>query len=470
MRITPAVAEWLHRPDSTPRPPQGAGPAAWICVAGTGDLKLSPAELGAADMVGRCLADVSFGMITGGWAGVDHVAARAFWERLAELGVESPETYLQHIVPHGKPPDFQRGTTRYVGEDPALFEASVSFADAVVIIGGRGATGKVGETALRRGIPVIPIRNTGGDADRLHKQILERWPDHAPFPIDREEFAAATTAGKNLPESLRRILRMLPGRRRIAIALTESVLRIASEILIRDQPAQFGPWVTSRIEHTLGVTPEFRLGRYQVRNAEFFEFARRGGYADAALWHPAAPRDDFRCKDRAMWGPADWESGMKFPADEADRPVTGICCYEAEAFCAWLNQAEAVPGWEWRLPSEDMWEYAARMRSGTGPTPYPWGERFENDRCNCTRTGLHRTSKVGSFPDGNSPDGCADLAGNVWEFVDPRGTPGDKCVLRGGSFRNSEYEVQSHLRLFGVPRDHRPVDFGFRCALVRMDY
>ncbi len=57
-----------------------------------------------------------------------------------------------------------------------------------------------------------------------------------------------------------------------------------------------------------------------------------------------------------------------------------------------------------------------------------------------------------------------DLAGNVWEFVDAADQPAAACALRGGSFVNSRVEVKSTLRLFGVPREHRAHDFGFRCA------
>jgi formylglycine-generating enzyme required for sulfatase activity len=60
------------------------------------------------------------------------------------------------------------------------------------------------------------------------------------------------------------------------------------------------------------------------------------------------------------------------------------------------------------------------------------------------------------------------MAGNVWEFVDAP-DQGLHCVLRGGSFVNNDQEVRADVRLWGVLRDHRPHDFGFRCALVRND-
>jgi hypothetical protein len=58
------------------------------------------------------------------------------------------------------------------------------------------------------------------------------------------------------------------------------------------------------------------------------------------------------------------------------------------------------------------------------------------------------------------------MAGNVWEFVVAEKQEQWSCVLKGGSFRNNRDEVKSSLRLFGVPREHRPPDFGFRLSKV----
>ncbi len=61
------------------------------------------------------------------------------------------------------------------------------------------------------------------------------------------------------------------------------------------------------------------------------------------------------------------------------------------------------------------------------------------------------------------------MAGNAWEFVQSRDMGSLWCALRGGSFRNNRHEVRTSLRLFGVRRDHRPPDFGIRCAQVRAE-
>jgi toxoflavin biosynthesis protein ToxD len=114
----------------------------------------------------------------------------------------------------------------------------------------------------------------------------------------------------------------------------------------------------------------------------------------------------------------------------ADHPATGLTREQAEAYCAWLGA---------RLPTGDEWEAAARGGDGR---PFPWGETFDPERCNCADSGWGWTVPVDAHPAGAGPFGTEQQAGNVWEWVADRGDDG-WGVVRGGSYLDTAWGVRA---------------------------
>jgi len=145
-------------------------------------------------------------------------------------------------------------------------------------------------------------------------------------------------------------------------------------------------------QHQLSL-PAYAIGKFPVTNAEYHFYVKqtRTTVSPKAGWELASV-------------------GQAPPPDKLDHPVVGVSWDEAAAYCVWLSQ---VSGRRYRLPTEAEWEKAAR--GADDARCYPWGDDFAPDRCN---TGSRDTAPVTAHaPAGNSPFGCADMAGNVWEWT-----------------------------------------------------
>lgn len=145
----------------------------------------------------------------------------------------------------------------------------------------------------------------------------------------------------------------------------------------------------------------------------------------------------------------------KIPEEaEAGRPVRNVSPEEASRFC------ESVGG---RLPSADEWVFAA---AGVAGRRYPWGNTglvcrratFGLTQGPCASGGLG-PDLTGARPDGATPEGVLDLAGNVAEWTRERD---GSFSARGGSYRS---ELAGELKTWASEaRQTRAPYVGFRCA------
>jgi formylglycine-generating enzyme required for sulfatase activity len=201
--------------------------------------------------------------------------------------------------------------------------------------------------------------------------------------------------------------------------------------------------------------PDYWIGKYPVTNREYQAFIEDGGYQTRAYWTEA---EWERKGDRTQPEPEPKGWGKK--SEDPQLPVVWVIWYEAMAYCRWLSE---VTGKQYRLPCEAEWEKAARGMDGR---IWPWGDEWDPGKCNTFEKAPHTTTPVGSYsPQGDSPYGCADMAGNVWEWTSSllkdypyRADDGREAldassyrVLRGGSFRSKARYARCAYR-----EDYRP--------------
>jgi iron(II)-dependent oxidoreductase len=191
--------------------------------------------------------------------------------------------------------------------------------------------------------------------------------------------------------------------------------------------------------------PSFYMDKTEVTNSQFKQFL------DATGYRPKWP-DNFL---------KHWKNGT-YPDGKERHPVVWISLEDAKAYAKWAGK---------RLPTEEEWQKAAQ---GTDGRAWPWGNVFDPAKANMDSPD---TQPVGSFPQGASPYGCLDMAGNVWEWTDSFATDGyhDFSWLRGGSFflaKGSLWYMQggpiaNYQRVkfwMMTPALNRCGTVGFRCA------
>ena len=200
-------------------------------------------------------------------------------------------------------------------------------------------------------------------------------------------------------------------------------------------------------EHTVDIPYDYWMGRFPVTNALYNQFRK-----------------------------------ISFDKGKENHPVIQNSWYGAQNYVKWLNEvnfASQLPkGYIFRLPSEAEWEKAARGEKGL---IYPWGNQFDKKRCNSKEGGKGSTSPVSMYsPQGNSPYGCADMVGNVYEWTrsiykpypyivddgreneNPKNL--DSLSLRGGSWLSSPDSVRASCRNTPPPNNLWN-NIGFRVAV-----
>ncbi len=225
---------------------------------------------------------------------------------------------------------------------------------------------------------------------------------------------------------------------------------VGSFLMGSKEEGQLAPGADEKPQHTVSIHYDFWIARFPATNELYNTYTRAKG-----IKHPVDG-----------WG------------KKKEHPVINVTWTDAMEYCQWLNnllKGELPSELVLRLLTEAEWEKAAR---GTDGSEYPWGNEFDKNKCNTSEGKKKNTSPVGLYsPQGDSPYGCADMAGNIWEwshslkkeypykFNDGRE---DKNVLvarvlRGGSFLHSGRFARCACRIGSVNFGY---DVGFRVAIA----
>jgi formylglycine-generating enzyme required for sulfatase activity len=271
--------------------------------------------------------------------------------------------------------------------------------------------------------------------DGKEKVILPVWHEISEAevrsfsPMLADKLAVSTAGG--MEKVVSEVLRVIcPGAR----FEPELILIPAGEFLMGSDPSKDkNAREEEQPQHSIYL-PDYYIAKTPVTNTQYRAFVQ-----------------DARHELPRGW---DWH-GPEYPQGKADHPVVNVSWHDAMAYCQWLAEAT---GKAYRLASEAEWEKAAR---GTDGRIWPWGNEWDARRCNSSEGGPGDTMPVGQYsPQGDSPYGCVDMVGNVWEWTlslykdypydledgreDPRSS--GPRVLRGSAFNYSGRGVRCACR------------------------
>ena len=199
--------------------------------------------------------------------------------------------------------------------------------------------------------------------------------------------------------------------------------------------------------HQVNVTG-FSMDKTEVTNLEYAQFVKQTGHAPPPQWGGSRPM-----------------------AAEERLPVSNVTFEDANAFAEWRSKRDGV---QYRLPTEQEWEYAAR--NGDQGNLYPWGNNWEAGRAITQESGAVHAEEVGKNQRGADRWGVEDLMGNVYEWTSTRASlyPGNPLklpdiqkewiVIRGGGYGTPAAKVNGTYRDWFSPTYKNPL-LGFR--LVR---
>ena len=167
-------------------------------------------------------------------------------------------------------------------------------------------------------------------------------------------------------------------------------------------------------------------------------------------------------------------------------PVVGVCWFEARAYLDWLSAQSGVV-----VSASDGGGVRDSGAGACSAASYAYGNEFDPLKGNTCETRIRRTTPVGVFVEGDTPEGVSDMTGNVDEWTsslfgsggsnepatfrypyraddgreDPSAGSDVRRVLRGGAW-SYDYVYARAAARDALHPGYRNYDLGFRLAVA----
>ncbi len=325
-----------------------------------------------------------------------------------------------------------------------------------------------GEAATLVETPALPINPTDPTArpDTLPPDELDIPPSDPPATvIDAAEKAAKPAIPLPVPNILPLAAQAVPAQVEAPAPAPSSNGSIYSLPLLEWKQVD-GGMITLSINEKSGVLQKhfyvdsFQMSKYPVTNGQYRAFLEApDGYSNAEWWNYSTFAQNWRANN-----PEPMPS--RFSGD--DRPRETVTWYDAIAYTRWLSSKldKTVS-----LPTSAQWQRAAQ---GDESRLYPWGDNFDANLANTRESNLKTTTPVTRYPDGASPFGIFDMAGNVWEWclntkadaeshVTDLMTTEDRAVY-GGAFVSPQGRSETSFHYYLNPQTFY-ASLGFRLVI-----